>query len=58
MAKASDAYRPYQNMESKQAMHELLHNPDDHREILERYAASVVVNVTCACNSFEQLGSY
>lgn len=46
MQKAADSYRPIQNLESKQLMHELLTDPKDYRDQLERYAASVIVTVT------------
>ncbi|KAJ7222947.1 cytochrome P450 [Mycena rebaudengoi] len=45
-AKASDTYKPIQNLESKQLMAELLHTPLKFREHLERYAISVAVVLT------------
>lgn len=46
MQKASDTYRPIQHLESKQLMHDLLVDPKNFRDQLERYAASVIVMVT------------
>jgi hypothetical protein len=46
MQKASDTYKPIQNLESKQLMAELLHTPLKFREHLERYAISVAVVLT------------
>jgi hypothetical protein len=44
--KATDAYKPIQDMESKQLMHEMLIDPAGYRTHLERYATSVVVSIT------------
>ncbi|KAJ7249189.1 cytochrome P450 [Mycena haematopus] len=46
MQKASDTYKPIQNLESKQLMFELSKAPTKYREHLERYATSVAVVVT------------
>ncbi|KAJ6512686.1 cytochrome P450 [Mycena sanguinolenta] len=46
MQKASDTYKPIQNLESKQLMFELSKSPAKYREYLERYATSVAVVVT------------
>jgi hypothetical protein len=46
MSKVSETYKPTQALESAQLMHELLTKPEDFRDELERYAASVVVSVT------------
>lgn len=46
MQKASDKYKPIQNLESKQMMAELVRTPSKYRESLERYATSVVVVIT------------
>ncbi|KAJ7679159.1 cytochrome P450 [Mycena polygramma] len=46
MQKASDAYKPIQNLESKQFLWELTKTPAKYREHIERYATSVVVVVT------------
>jgi hypothetical protein len=46
MQKASDTYKPIQNLESKQLMFELTKSPAKYREHLERYATSVAVVVT------------
>ncbi|KAF7336984.1 Cytochrome P450 [Mycena venus] len=46
MQKASDTYKPIQNLESKQLMFELTKSPARFREHLERYATSVAVVVT------------
>ena len=43
--RATDQYKPIQNMESKHLMMDLLERPEGHRAHLERYAASVVVSV-------------
>ncbi|GAA5975296.1 hypothetical protein JCM11641_005927 [Rhodosporidiobolus odoratus] len=45
MQKAADSYKPTQNLESKQLMHDLLTTPGQFRDHLERYAASVIVTV-------------
>ncbi|BGP32800.1 hypothetical protein JCM10296v2_004584 [Rhodotorula toruloides] len=45
MQKAADNYKPIQNFESKQLMHDLLTKPEGFRDLLERYAASVIVTV-------------
>lgn len=45
MQKAADSYKPIQNLESKQLQHDLLTTPDNFRDHLERYAASVIVTV-------------
>ncbi|KAF8176725.1 cytochrome P450 [Mycena galopus ATCC 62051] len=46
MQKASDTYKPIQNLESKQLMFELVKSPAKYREHLERYATSVAVVLT------------
>ncbi|KAJ7755514.1 cytochrome P450 [Mycena metata] len=46
MQKASDTYKPIQNLESKQLLAELARTPAKYREHLERYATSVAVVVT------------
>ena len=46
MQKAADSYRPIQHLESAQLMMSLVDRPEDFRDELERYAASVIVSVT------------
>ncbi|KAF8176716.1 cytochrome P450 [Mycena galopus ATCC 62051] len=46
MQKASDTYKPIQNLESKQLMFELAKSPAKYREYLDRFAISVAVVVT------------
>ncbi|EGS17163.1 uncharacterized protein CTHT_0064770 [Thermochaetoides thermophila DSM 1495] len=46
MQRQSEMYRPIQSLESKVLMQDLLHDPKNFREHLERYAASVIVTVT------------
>lgn len=46
MQRQSETYRPFQSMESKVLMHDLLADPGAFRRHLERYAASVIVTVT------------
>ncbi|KAJ7016951.1 cytochrome P450 [Mycena alexandri] len=46
MQKASDTYKPIQNLESKQLLAELARTPFKYREKIERYATSVAVVVT------------
>ncbi|KAJ6561881.1 cytochrome P450 [Mycena capillaripes] len=46
MQKASDTYKPIQNLESKQLLFELATAPTKFREHLERYTTSVAVVVT------------
>ncbi|KAK7006163.1 cytochrome P450 [Favolaschia claudopus] len=46
MQKATETYKPIQNLESKQLMYELSQTPAKYREHLERYATSVAVVVT------------
>ncbi|KAJ7167708.1 cytochrome P450 [Mycena filopes] len=46
MQKASDTYKPIQDLESKQLLAELAKTPAKYREHLERYATSVAVVVT------------
>lgn len=43
---ATNVYKPIQDMESKQFMHELLVDPVNYRTHSERYATSVVVSIT------------
>ncbi|GAA6009287.1 hypothetical protein JCM10207_004336 [Rhodosporidiobolus poonsookiae] len=45
MQKAADSYKPIQTLESKQLMNDLLSDPLNFRDQLERYAASVIVTV-------------
>jgi cytochrome P450 len=44
--KASDLYKPIQDLESKQLLQQLLTDPEDYRNHIERYATSVVVSIT------------
>jgi len=46
MQRQSETYRPIQSRESKVLMHDLLNDPQNFREHLERYAASVIITVT------------
>ncbi|KAJ9161080.1 Cytochrome P450 [Coniochaeta hoffmannii] len=46
MQRRSESYRPIQSLESNVLMHELLQTPENFREHLERYAASVIVSIT------------
>lgn len=45
-SKATEVYKPIQEMESKQLLHELLVDPEGYRTHFERYATSVVVSLT------------
>lgn len=44
--KATDLYKPIQDLESKQLLHELLTDAGNYRTHIERYATSVVVSIT------------
>jgi hypothetical protein len=46
MQKASDTYKPIQNLEFKQLLFELTKSPVRFRERVERYATSITVVVT------------